>query len=259
MGKRQIIKIDEDLCNGCGLCVPACAEGALEVRDGKVRVVAEILCDGLGACLGECPEGALVVEEREAAEFDEAAVERRLREIGRLPETPAAARGHDDGWMPRLARALARTRSGRRRRGSEPAAGAEDPTAPRRACSNIGPSSWLWSTPWRRSCGGQTCLISADCVPVAYRRFHEDFLTDRRVVVACPKLDDARAHMEKLVDLFQASRPRSVTVVRMEVPCCYGLMALTEQAAEIAGLQVPVEEVVITVSGGRQVAVPAVC
>lgn len=102
-------------------------------------------------------------------------------------------------------------------------------------------------------------LISADCVPVAYRRFHEDFLTDRRVVVACPKLDDARAHMEKLVDLFQASRPKSVTVVRMEVPCCYGLMALTEQAAELAGLQVPVEEVVITVSGGRQVAVPAVC
>ena len=102
-------------------------------------------------------------------------------------------------------------------------------------------------------------LISADCVPVAYRRFHEDFLTDRRVVLACPKLDDARAHMEKLVDLFQASRPKSVTVVRMEVPCCYGLMALTEQAAEIAGLQVPVEEVVITVSGGRQVAVPAVC
>jgi len=256
MGKRQIIKIDEGLCNGCGQCVPACAEGALEVRDGKVRVVAELLCDGLGACLGECPEGALVVEEREAAEFDEAAVEQRLREIGRLPEA-AAAPMSTGGCPGSLARSLERTAVA----GAAGAAVGVAAEADRSGESLLEhwPVQLTLVNPMAPFLRGSDLLISADCVPVAYRRFHEDFLTDRRVVVACPKLDDARAHMEKLVDLFQASRPRSVTVVRMEVPCCYGLMALTEQAAQLAGLKVPVEEVVITVSGGRQVAVPAMC
>lgn len=251
MGKRQIIKIDEDLCNGCGLCVPACAEGALEVRDGKVRVVAEILCDGLGACLGECPEGALVVEEREAVEFDEAAVEERLREIGRVPEPAAMPTG---GCPGSLARSLERVPA---TVGAGVVAGSLDRDA--ESMLEHWPVQLTLVNPMAPFLREADLLISADCVPVAYRRFHEDFLTDRRVVLACPKLDDARAHMEKLVDLFQASRPKSVTVVRMEVPCCYGLMALTEQAAELAGLDVPVEEVVITVSGGRQVAVPAVC
>jgi len=251
MGKRQIIKIDEDLCNGCGLCVPACAEGALELRDGKVRVVAEILCDGLGACLGECPEGALVVEEREAVEFDEAAVEMRLREIGRAPEPAAMPTGGCPGSLARsLKRAPATVGAG---------VAAERSDRDAESMLEHWPVQLTLVNPMSPFLREADLLISADCVPVAYRRFHEDFLTDRRVVVACPKLDDARAHMEKLVDLFQASRPKSVTVVRMEVPCCYGLMALTEQAAELAGLQVPVEEVVITVSGGRQVAVPAVC
>lgn len=252
MGKRQIIKIDEDLCNGCGVCVPACAEGALEVRDGKVHVVAEILCDGLGACLGECPEGALVVEEREATDFDEAAVEKRLQEIGRVPAS-AERRAIPTGGCPgSLARSFERFPVG---------VGVTTEGFDRASESMLEhwPVQLALVNPTAPFLQGADLLISADCVPVAYRRFHEDFLTDRRVVVACPKLDDARAHMEKLVDLFQASRPKSVTVVRMEVPCCYGLMALTEQAAELAGLQVPVEEVVITVSGGRQVAVPAVC
>lgn len=251
MGQRQIIKIDEELCNGCGLCVPACAEGALEVRDGKVRVVAELLCDGLGACLGECPEGALVVEEREAVEFDEAAVEKRLREIGRVLEPEAMPTG---GCPGSLARSLERTPAGV---GAGVTAGGSDRDA--ESMLEHWPVQLALVNPMAPFLREADLLISADCVPVAYRRFHEDFLTDRRVVVACPKLDDARAHMEKLVDLFKASRPTSVTVVRMEVPCCYGLMALTEQAAEIAGLHVPVEEVVITVSGGRQVATPAVC
>lgn len=251
MGKRQIIKIDEDLCNGCGVCVPACAEGALELRDGKVRVVAEILCDGLGACLGECPEGALVVEEREAVEFDEAAVEMRLREISRAPEPAAMPTGGCPGSLARsLERAPATVGAG---------VAAERSDRDAESMLEHWPVQLTLVNPMSPFLREADLLISADCVPVAYRRFHEDFLTDRRVVVACPKLDDARAHMEKLVDLFQASRPKSVTVVRMEVPCCYGLMALTEQAAELAGLQVPVEEVVITVSGGRQVAVPAVC
>lgn len=275
MGRRQIIKIDEELCNGCGACVPACAEGALELKDGKVRVVAEILCDGLGACLGECPEGALVVEERDAPEFDEVAVEVRLQEIGRVTAPASAARfagrdavGRTDavacteaapphaaggGCPGSLARSLERGAD------AAVAAGADGSNRSAESLLEHWPVQLALVNPMAPFLRGADLLISADCVSVAYRRFHEDFLKDRRVVVACPKLDDAGAHMEKLVDLFQASRPRSVTVVRMEVPCCYGLMALTEQAAERAGLEVPVQEVVITVSGGREVAVPAVC
>lgn len=271
MGRRQIIKIDEELCNGCGACVPACAEGALELRDGKVRVVAEILCDGLGACLGECPEGALVVEERDAPEFDEVAVEVRLQEIGRVT-APAVVRAdavaRTEAAPPRpagggcpgsLARSLGRDSAAAGAAAGAGGAGADGSDRSAESLLEHWPVQLALVNPMAPFLRGADLLISADCVSVAYRRFHEDFLKDRRVVVACPKLDDARAHMEKLVELFQASRPRSVTVVRMEVPCCYGLMAMTEQAAERAGLDVPVQEVVITVSGGREVALPAVC
>lgn len=274
MARRQIIKIDEELCNGCGACVPSCAEGALELRDGKVRVVAEILCDGLGACLGECPEGALVVEERDAPEFDEVAVEVRLQEIGRVTPPPAfsvtgaAAVARADVAPPHaagggcpgsLARSLERGAGGGAAAAGAGGASADGSDRSAESLLEHWPVQLALVNPLAPFLRGADLLISADCVSVAYRRFHEDFLKDRRVVVACPKLDDARAHVDKLVELFQASRPRSVTVVRMEVPCCYGLMAMTEQAAERAGIEVPVQEVVITVSGGREVAVPAVC
>ncbi|GAB4262579.1 MAG: 4Fe-4S binding protein [Thermoleophilia bacterium] len=265
MVRRQIIRIDEELCTGCGECVPACAEGALEIVDGKARVVAEVLCDGLGACLGECPTGALTIEEREAPEFDEEAVERRLSRIGRagVPRHPAdplgegaAVSAYVDGGCPgSLSRIL----------GAETAAAPIPVTAAGLADGNRDAESMLAHWPVQLALVNPLApffrnadlLVAADCTPYAYRLFHEDFLRGRSVVVACPKLDDAQRHFEKLVDLFQAARPRSVTVVRMEVPCCSGLVAITRQAAELAGLETPVEEVVITVSGGRQVEAPA--
>ena len=242
MATRQIIRIDEELCTGCGQCVPSCAEGALEIVDGKARVVAEVLCDGLGACLGECPEGALVIEEREAPEFDERAVEERLLQIGRLPpQPPVLGSAHAGGCPGSLSRIL---------HDEQPVVEVGEA---REEGSLLGhwPVQLALVNPLAPFLRNADLLISADCVPYAYRLFHEDFLKGRSVVVACPKLDDAGRHLEKLADLFQAARPRTVTVVRMEVPCCSGLVALARQAADIAGLQVPVEEAVVSVSGER--------
>jgi len=252
MATRQIIKIDELLCNGCGVCVPSCAEGALEIVDGKVRVHEDRLCDGLGACIGECPEGALTIEEREASEYDQAAVEERLALLGR----PALAHHHHEpaihahdhapapvggGCPGSLARVLG---------GAEASAPAVPETA-RSGESLLGhwPVQLGLINPYAPFLRGSDLLVAADCAPVAYRLFHEEFLAGRSVVVACPKLDDAQAHLEKLTEVFAAAKPASVTVLHMEVPCCFGLSRLVHQAAEGAGLTVPINEIMITVAG----------
>lgn len=237
--KRQIIKIDEAKCTGCGECVLTCMEGALQIVDGKARVVAEVLCDGLGACLGGCPEGALTIEEREAPEFDECAVEQRLHELqsglagatGGAPEATGA--GGSAAAREDTAPALADRVSGESLLRHWPVQlGLVSPGAPHLRDSDL--------------------LIVADCVPVAYRRFQEDFLEGRSVVMACPKLDDARAHLEKLVEVLRQARPRSIKVLTMEVPCCHGLSRLVRQAADFAGIGAPIDDVVITVGGERR-------
>lgn len=272
MTTREIIRIEESLCTGCGECVPACAEGALEIVDGKARVVAEVLCDGLGACLGECPEGALTVEVREADEFDEAVVEERLRELGRAPLL--AGHAHEGAVSAGRHQALASEASipmpPTSRLGGCPGSlardlrSAEAPVSFSATTSSGGEAeraseSLLQNWPVQLSLVNPNApflrhadlLIAADCAPTAYRLFHEDFLQGRSLVIACPKLDDAQAHYEKLALLLQTAKPRSVSVVRMEVPCCSGLVSLTRAAAELAGLDVPVQEIVIGVGGER--------
>jgi len=257
MAKRQMVVIDEDLCTACGECIPNCAEGALEIVNGKVRVVEEVLCDGLGACLGHCPEGALTIEEREAPEFDEEAVARRMEELGQTAQAvPAPAMSGCPGSL-----AMTLDRSGIQ---ASPEGGVPGETqgAGEAVRDERSPESLLGHWPVQLGLVNPLApyfrdadlLVAADCAPVAYRMFHEDFLDGRSVVLACPKLDDAQAHLEKLAELFRASRPRSVTVAHMEVPCCFGLVALVRRAAEIAGLEAPVQETVISVSGRQQVA-----
>jgi ferredoxin len=236
---RQIIHIDEERCTGCGDCVPACAEGALEVVDGKVRVVEEVLCDGLGACLGECPEGALTIEEREAPEFDEEAVGRRLLDLGRV------AGEHSSGAIPS---GCPGSLSMMLRSGGQPET---DPGRPAESLLGNWPVQLGLVNPLAPFLRGADLLIAADCAPAAYRMFHEDFLEGRSLVIACPKLDDAGAHMEKLAEVFHTAQPRSVTVLHMEVPCCFGLSTLVARAAAMAGLDAPVEEAVISVRGER--------
>lgn len=232
--KRKIIHIDETKCTGCGLCVPNCAEGSLEIRNGKAVLVKEALCDGLGACLGHCPEDALWIEEREADEFDEVLVERRLEEIGRKPQGHAApAGGCPSAQVARL------TPMG--------------PKATPREAPRLEMASQLGQWPVQLGLlppnapffKGADLMLTADCVPFAYPSFHDDFLKGNAVAVACPKLDNAGAHFQKLIQLFRQGGLRSVTVLRMDVPCCGGLSAIATQALGEAGVDLPLREITI--------------
>jgi NAD-dependent dihydropyrimidine dehydrogenase PreA subunit len=232
--KRKIIRIDDELCDGCGVCVPSCAEGAIEVVDGKARVVAEKYCDGLGACLRECPKGALTVEEREAEEFDEKAVEDYL--ASREKEEP----GHE---IP-MAQACPSTRL----QTFVPKHPAEETAAQASALSHW-PVQINLVPPTAPFLKGANLLIAADCAPVAYPNFHRDFLKGKAVMVGCPKFDDVQGYVDKFTDIFRSANIKSVTVLDMEVPCCSALPKIVKRGMELAGKSVPLEEVVISARG----------
>jgi NAD-dependent dihydropyrimidine dehydrogenase PreA subunit len=236
---RKIIKIDEDLCNGCGNCVPACAEGALEIIDGKARVIAEIYCDGLGACLGECPTGALTIEERQADEFDEHAVEKMLAEKHQAPETaavlPMAAGGCPSA---RMLQSFA----------SAPAAAAPGGEPAESALSHW-PVQIMLVPPTAPFLNGADLLVLADCVPVAFPTLHRDFLQGKRVMLGCPKFDNVEAYIDKFEQICRQSGIRSITTVVMEVPCCSALPVIVRKGMQRSGAAIPMEEVVISVRG----------
>ena len=221
---REIIEIDERLCDGCGECISACAEGALEIVNGKARLKGEILCDGAGACLGHCPTGALKVTRRESEEYDEAAVAQNLLAAGRVP----VAASHSQQTV------LAAPVSGCpgsaiRQFGSRPGLGTGEPcgaTQSRRA--NVSrltqwPVQLALVPPDAPFLHGAELLIAADCVPFAFADFHERFLHGRALVVGCPKLDNLQHYVDKLTQMFGIARLRAVEVLKMEVPCCGGI------------------------------------
>ena len=231
---RKIVRIDEDKCDGCGLCVPSCDEGAIQIIDGKAKLVAENLCDGLGDCLGECPQDAISIEEREADEFDEEAVEERLREIGRPP-----LHAHGGGCPGAAAMGLGGP------------ARAEVPTesAPQQSQLRNWPVQLTLvpvHAPWLDRAD---LLISADCVPYALGGFHSDLLAGKQVITACPKLDDVEPYLRKLTEIFETHDLKRVTVARMEVPCCGGLTALVQEALERSGSDAIYEELVVKIGG----------
>jgi NAD-dependent dihydropyrimidine dehydrogenase PreA subunit len=241
---RKIIEIDESRCDGCGDCIPSCAEGALAVIDGKVRLVREILCDGLGACLGTCEKGALRVTEREAEAFSPAAVEQHLGAAAR----PGAATPAPAGCPGARAVDLA-PRRGLRVVPSEPVG-----LPPRPAQGGSRLTQWPVqlqlvspAAPWLDDAD---LLLAADCVPFAYARFHDDFLAGRRVLVGCPKLDDNQGYARKLGEILGRGTVRSLTVVKMEVPCCGGIAWAARQALARAGKAVPYREVTVGIDGG---------
>ena len=243
---RKIIEIDEELCDGCGNCVPSCAEGALEIIDGKAKVIADLYCDGLGACLGECPVGALKIVEREADEFDEEAVEELLAQ--QKKEEPKVMPMASGGCP------SARLQSF----GSPAAAPASDPCD----CANQAAaldqsesalSHWpvqiMLVPPTAPFLKGADVLVLADCVPVAFPTVHRDFIQGKSVLLGCPKLDNAQQYVEKFTEMFTNIPLKSITCVRMEVPCCGGMTAVIAEALKRSGKDIPFRETVIGVRG----------
>jgi len=240
--RRKIIKIDEEKCDGCGLCVPACAEGAIQVIDGKARLVSEVYCDGLGDCLGECPRGALTIEEREAEEFDEKAVERHLVEQKAQQTAPSQQSDPLPCGCPGSASQTLKPRQTAR-----PDAEGDAGTTP----SALG--NWpvqLHLVPVVAPYFNEARLvIAADCVPFSFADFHRKFLAGRALLVGCPKLDDAEAYREKLAQIFRQNDIKSVEVVYMEVPCCFGLVHLVGKALEESGRDIPLSFTKVGIHG----------
>jgi len=230
--RRKIIQIDEALCDGCGECIDACHEGAIELIEGRARLVSEVYCDGLGDCVGECPRGAITLEEREALDYDQEAVDSRR---GR-PEGAASpcASGGCPGAAPREMPATAEI-------------DAAGPAGP----SRLGnwPVQLRLAHPLHPALQGADLLVCADCAPFTLPGFHQDWLDGRRVVVGCPKLDDLAEMHQRLAGIFRHARPRSITVLRMEVPCCGGIAQAARQARDAETPATPLEVVTVSVQG----------
>ena len=231
---RKVVRIDEEKCNGCGLCIPACVEGALQIIDGKAKLISEKYCDGLGACLGECPQGAIIIEEREAEDFDEEAVEHHLAAGEQLREELPC--GCPSATVTQFE--------------TQEATGVDLKEAiPQESMLSHWPVQLTLVPPIAPFLQGADLVLAADCVPFAYAGFHRDFLRGHALLVACPKLDDFQAHQRKLTDILRLAQPKSLTVVHMEVPCCFGIVHMAKQAIQQSGRDIPFKEVTIGVRG----------
>ena len=246
---RKIVNIDEKKCNGCGICVPACAEGAIKIIGGTARLVSDTYCDGLGACLYECPRGAITIEERTADEFCENKAKQHLQNLKTSAEPAVTA-----------------SPSAQVRVINEPITEIIPHGCPSVAFQDINESGLdsLWHqssqlTHWPVQLTlvpatapflkGADVVLAADCTAFSYAGFHRDFLKNHALLVACPKLDDFDAHLQKLTQIIAKAGLKSLTVVRMEVPCCSGLMFMAKKALAAANVDIPLEEIVIGING----------
>ena len=236
---RKIIEINEDLCDGCGQCIIGCAEGALELVDGKAKVIADNLCDGLGACIGECPSGALKIVEREADEFDEEAVEHNLAK-----ETEK--KDHDDEMACGCSSTQIQSFIS-----PSPCQEANTPASfdDVRSALSHWPIKIRLVPPAAPFLKGADLLVLADCCGVAYANLHRDLLKGRVVMMGCPKFDNVQEYIDKFTDIFQTAQIKSITSVVMEVPCCSGLPGILAKAMETAGVTIPIEQLVISSRG----------
>jgi NAD-dependent dihydropyrimidine dehydrogenase PreA subunit len=209
--KRKIVSINEDLCNGCGSCIPKCAEGALQIINGKARIIKDTYCDGLGACLGECPQGAITITEREAEPFSENEVHDHLKKMASAAQPLTAQAGvsvQKRQWPVKL---------------------------------NLVP----FRAPFFENAN---LLLAADCAPIALENFHS-LMIGKRVIIGCPKFEDARAYAQKLTEVFKQNNIVSVAVIHMEVPCCTGLKWAVNKALELSSKQIPVKEYEVKIGG----------
>ena len=232
MVMRNIVKIDEEKCNGCGQCVDACAEGAIEIIDGKAKLVSEIYCDGLGACLGHCPEDAITIEQREADNFDEQATEAHLAK----KKSPQQQSNFVCPGI--MAKDL-------RKQGDNDESIAGD------VSSQLGqwPVQLKLVSPRAPYFANADLLLVADCVPFAMGDFHDKFLKNHSIAVGCPKLDDSRFYIDKLAEIIKLNELNSLTVIHMEVPCCSGLTHIAKEAIVGSGVKMSFEDITIDLRG----------
>jgi Fe-S-cluster-containing hydrogenase component 2 len=233
---RNIVEIDEGLCNGCGECIPNCAEGALQIVDGKARIVKDMYCDGLGACLGHCPQGAISILQREADEFDEEAVHEYLayRDASVLSATegPGSGTTKTSGCPSSQVQQL-------------------EAEVPKEAVGGSALSHWpvqLNLVPVKAPFFEDAdLLVVADCVPVAFPDLHTRLLRGRPIVIGCPKFDDAQGYADKLGEILRQNSVRTVTVVHMEVPCCSSMNGIVDYAVRASGKSIPVMRATVSV------------
>ncbi|RMD52565.1 MAG: 4Fe-4S ferredoxin [Nitrospirae bacterium] len=219
---RRIIEIDEELCDGCGECIPSCAEGAIQIVDGKAKLVSDIYCDGLGACLGACPKGALRIIEREAEDFDEEAVQKHIEEAAICPS------------------AKVEQFSIREERSEHPKLTSQLSHWPIQI--KLIPAS----APFLRYAD---IVVAADCTAFTYANFHQDFIKDKVLMIGCPKFDDVMEYVNRFGEIFTKNSIKSVTVVIMEVPCCSAMAGILKEAISISGKEIPLNLVVISTKG----------
>jgi Pyruvate/2-oxoacid:ferredoxin oxidoreductase delta subunit len=227
---RNIVKIDQEKCNGCGQCIPACAEGAIQIIDGKAQLVKDVYCDGLGACLGKCPQDAITIEQREAEEFNEQAAHEHVQSSKKASVASLSCPSTRPMQF-----------------------GTKQPSeiiAPKqKSLLTTWPVELKLLPPYAPFLKEADLLIAADCVPFAYANFHQDFLKNKILAVGCPKLDDVSLYRNKLAEIFRTQNIKSVTVVNMEVPCCFGLKRIIEEAMELSGKHIPLHQTTINIKG----------
>lgn len=256
--KRKIIQIDEKKCTGCGLCITVCPEQALQIVETpegpKARLVKEFYCDGLGACLGSCPENAIKIIEQEAEPYNEEATIARIKEVAPDMLTPHLKH------MQEHANELPKHHSHQMPKGVHACPSVKEmqwDTKKESPKKSVKLSSELrqWpiqlhlvnpSAPYFKNAD---IVLAADCVPFTYADFHQDFLKGKAIAIACPKLDDAEAYVDKIAEIIDVATPKSIKIVNMEVPCCFGLVAIVNQAMIKAKKKIPVEQVTITIKG----------
>ncbi len=231
MALRNIVKIDEEKCDGCGECVHACAEGAIKIIDGKAKLISEIYCDGLGACIGHCPQDAITVEQRESAEFDEEATKKHLAQ-------QESAQPQGEFVCPGVATQNIRQKS----------TPAEAETDVPSQLANW-PIQLMLIPPQAPYLKEADLLLAADCVAFAMGNFHNNLLKDRVVIIACPKLDNAEFYIKKLSEIIKINKLKSLKVVHMEVPCCFGLTHITQEAIAASETEIAFDDVTVNLKG----------
>lgn len=285
--KRQIIRIDEEKCNGCGLCIPECQEGALQLIDGKARLIGDLFCDGLGACIGHCPEGAITLEEREAEPYNERLVMQHIVRQGKNTVLAHLRHLKDHGAEEYLREAIAYIREHQidldvepfisevtaqptHQHGHQhsvlygcPGSAAMmnrnqyDEDQPESSTDQDTPSALRqWPVQMHLINPEAPCfqradvVLAADCAPFAMGNFHHRFIKGKAIAIACPKLDDGQEiYLQKLIQMINLAEINTLTVVRMEVPCCGGLTHLARRAIQQSARKIPLKEVILSIRG----------